>query len=199
MHRHLKTAIRARLNDNSWLDLLPLVLLGLRSAWREGPEATPAELLYGSSLRLPGQFVPGSELSSPSQPMSSFVTSFQAKMKAQRLAPSAHHASPVPHLPSSLRTATSVLVRHDGARRPLQPPYDRPFPVLEARDKTFIIMKNRLPYTVSVDRLKPFYSPTLPASSMVPVRRPPGPLPLPLPLDGPQSCLLYTSPSPRDS
>ena len=115
MHRDLKTAIRARLHDNSWLDSLPLELLGLRSAWREGPEATPAELLYGSSLRLPGQFVPGSELSSPSQPMSSIVTSFQAKMKAQRPAPSAHHSSPVPHLPSSLKAATSVLVRHDGA------------------------------------------------------------------------------------
>ena len=62
MHRQLKSSIRARLIDNAWQDALPLVLLGLRSAWREGPETAPAELLCGSALRLPGQFVPGPEL-----------------------------------------------------------------------------------------------------------------------------------------
>ena len=32
MHRQLKAALKARLNDASWMDELPLVLLGMRSA-----------------------------------------------------------------------------------------------------------------------------------------------------------------------
>ena len=59
MHRTLKAALKARLNNAAWMDELPLVLLGMRSAWKEGPDSTPAELLYGESLRLPGHLVPG--------------------------------------------------------------------------------------------------------------------------------------------
>ena len=57
MHRQLKASVRARLVDSGWQDCLPLVLLGLRSAWKIGPDAAPAEMLYGTLLRLPGEFV----------------------------------------------------------------------------------------------------------------------------------------------
>ena len=157
MHRQLKAAIRARLTDNSWQDALPLVLLGLRSAWKEGPENTPAELLYGISLRLPGQFIPGAEVP-PNEPMSSFISSFQARMRSIRPVPPLHHSHPASYVPASLKKSSFVFVRNDAVRRPLQQPYDGPFPVLEAGDKVFKIKKNGLPYT----------------------------------------CLLYTSPSPRD-
>ena len=72
-----------------------------------------------------------------------------------------------------------VLVRHDGVKRPLQPPYDGPFPVLESGDKVFKILRNGLPYTVSVDRLKPCNVPlTPPLSSIIPNRLPPPPHPI---------------------
>ena len=58
MHCQLKGAIRARLTSANWCDCLPLVLLGLRSAWRSGPDAAPSQLLYGTMLQLPGQFIP---------------------------------------------------------------------------------------------------------------------------------------------
>ncbi|GBL78576.1 hypothetical protein AVEN_65174-1 [Araneus ventricosus] len=38
-----------------WLDALPLVLLGIRTVLREDLNASAMELVYGSSLRLPGQ------------------------------------------------------------------------------------------------------------------------------------------------
>ena len=50
MHCQLKGALKARLVDNGWIDDLPVVLLGLRYAWKEGPYSTPAELVYGTSL-----------------------------------------------------------------------------------------------------------------------------------------------------
>ena len=55
---------KALLNDSTgslkrhsaWLDELPLVLLGLRSALKEGLGCVPAELVYGTTIRLPGEF-----------------------------------------------------------------------------------------------------------------------------------------------
>ena len=37
MHRQLKAALKARLSDHDWIDKLPIVLLGLRSSWKEFP------------------------------------------------------------------------------------------------------------------------------------------------------------------
>ena len=76
-----------------------------------------------------------------------------------------------------------VLVRHDGVRRPLQNPYDGPFPVLESGDKVFKILRNGLPYTVSIDRLKACNIPiTPPLSSVIQSKTPPPPHPHHVPL-----------------
>ncbi|KRY81401.1 hypothetical protein T4B_5682, partial [Trichinella pseudospiralis] len=54
-HRHLKTALAAHANhSHRWIDALPLVLLGIRSSVKEDIRHAPAELVYGSPLRLPG-------------------------------------------------------------------------------------------------------------------------------------------------
>ena len=130
-------------------------------------------------LRLPGEFVSSPEIL-PSAPnhVSTFVSSFQKLMRSQAAAPSIHHPSSssfTPFVPKALKDASMVLVRVDGVRRPLQPPYDGPYPVLEAGEKVFKIMRNGLPYTVSIDRIKPCNVPLTPlASSLIPNRaRPP--------------------------
>ncbi|XP_054717281.1 protein NYNRIN-like [Uloborus diversus] len=57
-HRTIKASLRCHLQQSkSWVDALPLVLLGLRSALKEDIGYSSAELLYGSPLRLPGEFV----------------------------------------------------------------------------------------------------------------------------------------------
>ncbi|CAB3380153.1 Hypothetical predicted protein [Cloeon dipterum] len=53
MHRTLKAAIMCKQKDETWLDSLPLILLGLRCLYKEDIKATPAELVYGETLRLP--------------------------------------------------------------------------------------------------------------------------------------------------
>jgi len=55
-HRQLKAALRCHEN-NRWTKTLPTILLGIRAAWREDLNATTAELVYGETLRLPGQFL----------------------------------------------------------------------------------------------------------------------------------------------
>uniref|UniRef100_A0A5S6QKS8 RNA-directed DNA polymerase n=1 Tax=Trichuris muris TaxID=70415 RepID=A0A5S6QKS8_TRIMR len=56
-HRTLKSALAAHaLDSRSWVDSLPMVLLGLRSTVKEDLRHAPAELVYGAPLRLPGVF-----------------------------------------------------------------------------------------------------------------------------------------------
>jgi len=45
-HRHLKASLRARLTGPNWLDELPWVLLGIRTAPKEDVGASSAELVY---------------------------------------------------------------------------------------------------------------------------------------------------------
>ena len=54
-----------------------------------------------------------------------------------------------------LSTATHIFIRHDAVRKPLQPPYDGPYPVIKRTDKHFTVNINGRTDTVSIDRLKP--------------------------------------------
>ena len=82
-------------------------------------------------------------------------------MRNARPPPALFHSQPNTQVPSALATASHVYVRHDAQRSPLQRPYDGPYRVLDAGDKTFLVDKNGKPYRVSIDRLKPaILSPT---------------------------------------
>ena len=55
-HRQLKAAIMAHESPNPWTITLPAVLLGVCSAVKERLGRSAAEMIYGTTLRLPGQF-----------------------------------------------------------------------------------------------------------------------------------------------
>ncbi len=55
-YRSLKAAIRAYGNNERWTEILPLILLELRSAGSTDTGVAPAQLTYGTQLRLPGDF-----------------------------------------------------------------------------------------------------------------------------------------------
>lgn len=54
-HRSLKTAITCHKRQD-WVNCLPIILLGLRNAFKPDIGTTAAQLVYGTTLRLPGQF-----------------------------------------------------------------------------------------------------------------------------------------------
>jgi hypothetical protein len=60
-HRRLKDAIRARVATADWLQHLPWILLGLQAAPRENSGVSAAELVFGTPLQLPGQFLAAAE------------------------------------------------------------------------------------------------------------------------------------------
>lgn len=55
-HRQLKAALKAHPSSKTWIDILPLVLLGIRTTLKEDISSTAAEMVYGTTLRLPGEF-----------------------------------------------------------------------------------------------------------------------------------------------
>ncbi|XP_076660505.1 uncharacterized protein LOC143363862 [Halictus rubicundus] len=55
LHRQMKSAIKCHETDN-WVDILPIVLLGIRTAHKEDLKTSSAEMVYGSGIRLPGEF-----------------------------------------------------------------------------------------------------------------------------------------------
>lgn len=58
-HGQLMAALKVRLSGLDWMDELPWVLLGIRTAPKEDSASSSVELFYGSPLTLPGEIVPG--------------------------------------------------------------------------------------------------------------------------------------------
>jgi hypothetical protein len=169
-HRRLKDSLRARAAGANWFVHLPWVLLGVRSAWREDWEFSPAEAVFGSQLLLPGQF-----LSTPEPLSLSFLREFQGVLAGRSPLPMTHHTTPAPtSLPEDLLLARFVLVRHDGVQPPLSLLYDGPFLVLERSLHFFKLQMGTRIETVSTHRLKPCHAPQDVQAAELPRRgRPP--------------------------
>nr|VZI23857.1 unnamed protein product [Spirometra erinaceieuropaei] len=54
-HRQLKTALRAAEDPENWSDNVPVALLGIRAALKSDLDCSAAELVFGTTLRLPGE------------------------------------------------------------------------------------------------------------------------------------------------
>ena len=134
------------------MDLLPLVLLGIRTALKEDISSTAVEMVYGTTLRLPGEFFTPSQMTSLPDPCD-YVSNLKAHM--QTIQPSPRLTQRHSNITDGLSTATHVFIHHDAVRKPLQPPYDGPYTVVKRTDKHFTVNINGRDDTVSVDRLKP--------------------------------------------
>ncbi|GBN00853.1 Gag-Pol polyprotein [Araneus ventricosus] len=60
-HRHLKSAIKAHENEK-WSELIPIILLGIRTAVKEDLQSSCSELVYGTTLRLPCDMIDVSDI-----------------------------------------------------------------------------------------------------------------------------------------
>ena len=154
-HRRLKDALRARAAGPDWHNHLPWVMLGIRTAWREDSQFSPAEAVFGSQPVLPGQF-----LDTPEPPSPQFLSDFQGVLANRVPTPATCKSLPGPtSLPEDLLLARHVLVRKDGPHPPLAPLYDGPFLVLERSLRFFKLQIGQRTDTVSTLRLKACRSP----------------------------------------
>lgn len=152
LHRQLKAAIKCHQTEN-WVDVLPTILLGIRTAQKEDLGTTAAELTYGSNIRLPGEFFD----SQPAPDTSEFITQLRQKIRQLRPVPASRHGTKSTFVFHELATCKYVFVRHDAVRRPLQPPYDGPYQVISRDQRSFIIKIRDRNESVTIDRLKPAF------------------------------------------
>ena len=166
-HRQIKDALRARLAGVDWYHHLPWVLLGLRSAPKEDSAVSSAEMVYGSPLTLPGQF-----LDAPDPPKQEFIQDIRDKINQKPLPPTNHHnkLSLPSYIPNDLNKARFVFIRRDGHIPPLSPLYDGPYKVVERLEKSFRLQIGSTTDLVSIDRLKP-YRTLLPVTPAQPAKR----------------------------
>ncbi|XP_023243736.1 uncharacterized protein LOC111641754, partial [Centruroides sculpturatus] len=152
-HRTLKCALKTYLTER-WTEILPTVLLGLRTTFKPDLQATSSELVYGQTIRLPGEFFDPTPADINT---ADFIKTLKSFFKNLTPTPAASHGEPKLFVPMHLRDCSHVFLRYDAVRAPLRPPYDGPFPVVEKGDKFFKIKKNNKEVVVSIDRLKPAF------------------------------------------
>ncbi|XP_035232869.1 uncharacterized protein LOC118204676 [Stegodyphus dumicola] len=99
-HRSLKQAIRC----------LPTVLLGLRTAIKEDLGSSSAEMVYGTNLRLPGDFINPAKNSPNVQPHA-FLKQLRETVAALYPKPTSIHSSRPVFVPKELTTSSHVFLR----------------------------------------------------------------------------------------
>ncbi len=152
-HRTLKNALRC--HENSWPSALPIVLYGLRTAPVADSNVTCAELVYGRTLKIPGEFC-GTQPEIQNE--SGYVAQLRSAIRICR--PQQYNCNPngkKSFINKDLFVCKNVFVRVDRVKLPLQAPYDGPYRVVKRGKKVFTLEIDGKLDTVTIDRLKPAY------------------------------------------
>jgi len=131
-------------------------MLGIRAAWRD-LGATTAELVYGETLRLPGQFLGDQPVTTKDDDTSHLISTLRNLFNHLQPIMGTNHDAKQPFVFKDLATTSHVFVRHDGPQTIVQPPYDGSFLVLKRTGKTVQTQVKGKTVDVSIDRTKPAY------------------------------------------
>jgi cleavage and polyadenylation specificity factor subunit 1 len=117
-HQTLKAAIMCHA-DQHWTEALPLVLLGIRMAFKEDLQSSVAKLVYGEPLRIPGEL-----LTPTADPVDPAHLNTELRQHMARLRPisATRHASSATFVHRDLEKCTHAFLRQDITRRALEPP-----------------------------------------------------------------------------
>ena len=150
-HRQLKASLKCSSNTVKWTDTLPLVLLGIHTTVKDNLQCTMAELVYGTTLCLQGEFFDNTNNSCDNP--ASYVTKLKASMSRVKPPPVRTQLQDKTHVSNYLSDCTHVFVRTDKVKKPLQPPYTGLFKALKCDKKHFTLQLQDHTDTTSLDRL----------------------------------------------
>ncbi|GFU76390.1 RNA-directed DNA polymerase from mobile element jockey [Trichonephila clavipes] len=125
LHRTLKGAIKAH-NNIRWTESLPTVLLGLRAAIRPDISYTIAQMVYGTSIKLPGEFFDPPTINMDPQ---NFVAKLQQHMAELKPLKSPSNRKQNIFVHKDLKSCSHVFLRIDRVKKALEPPYEGPYTV----------------------------------------------------------------------
>ena len=158
VHRRLKDALRMQKFPQQWYYNLPIVMLVLHTTIKEELHCSPAELVLGQDLRLPGEF----KIDNKSSVLQRNVIFQNLKKFIQELKPIPPkvHKEVHSYLDKNLQHCKFVLVRNDALQPPLSLRFSGPFEVIKRYDKYFILKDSKTgnEKSISIDRLKAYHS-----------------------------------------
>ena len=163
LHRRLKESLMALCGDdrNAWYWKLPMALLAIRTTLKPDIGASPADLVYGEGLAVPGSLLPKFPDDTTEVDRQQQGALASLRLEVERLQPKQTSAHRIPnvHIPEDLQNATHVMIRRGGVNPPLTQPFQGPFRV-EERTQTGV--KVHLPgrgvEEVALARVKPAYA-----------------------------------------
>ena len=188
-HRRLKEALLALGHESpdQWFWRLPCVLLSIRTTLKPDVGASPADLVYGEGLAVPGEVLPANPATDARLSRQRESALADLRLEVSRLMPTqtSAHRKPLVHLPEDLKTCSHVFVRRGGIQSSLSSPYVGPFRVVSRNDVNFrVSIPGRSHGTIAISRVKPAYisleddddaEPASPPPVGRPPRPPPGP------------------------
>lgn len=154
-HRTLKAAIMA-VDPLHWSECLPTILLGLRTAIKTDTPHSPAELLYGETIRIPAALLDPPSTLSPAANTSELLHKLHQHFSNLQLN-KPRVGKQQTFIPTDLSSCSHVFLRVDHVRPSLSPPYTGPYKVLNRNSKTLTIEVTGVQKIISIDRVKPAY------------------------------------------
>ena len=142
---------------HQWYWHLPCTLLAIRTTLKPDVGASPAELVYGEGLSVPGSILPPSSANDTDSDTRR-NTLDHLRLEVARLQPSATsaHRRPRIHIPDDLNDASHVFVLRGGQQPTLTSPYSGPYQVVSRTPESFrVAIPGRGTETINVARLKP--------------------------------------------
>jgi len=147
LHRTLKAALRA--HQGNWIEKLPFVLLGLRTAPDEDGNS-PFTRLTGEQPLVPHVLI-----------QSGTDADVLEKLKRIEFPYKPTKTREVKeYFPKELRTCDYIWLRLDRVKRPMEAPYQGPFKVMKRTKDNFTIEVKGKAMTVAIERVKPAIFPT---------------------------------------
>ena len=171
-HRQLKAAIMAHESPNPWTITLPAVLLGVRSAVKERLGRSAAEIIYGTTLRLPGEFTKQYNVDANTD-LENYSDKLRVAMSRLRLCPPRDTQQHNIFQFKEIATCTHVFLRRIAIAPPLTAPYDGPYKVVARKGRVMKILVKGKVETVSLDRVKPAHMEFEPTTGTTTQRKPP--------------------------
>lgn len=125
--------------------------MGLRAAHKDDLDASPAEMIYGTTIKLPGEFF---EEAKNDHLSSDFTQELRRVMEQLRPVPASNHSKEKVFIQKDLAKCTHVFIRDDKVRTAIKQPYDGPYKIIRRTDKNFDVQVNKRIVKVSIDRVK---------------------------------------------
>ena len=162
LHRRLKEALTALCEgeNHQWYWKLPMALLSIRTTLKPDIGSSPADLVFGEGLAVPGELLPENPLDDAELRQQRNRQLANLRLEVERLQPTntSAHRQPQVHMPDDLQTASHVFIRRGGVQPTLASPYEGPFRVASRSASSFKVhIPGRGTEEIAIARIKPAF------------------------------------------